>query len=543
MKAENRELFAPQTFYDSRAEKEIEFECTLADYLPNISRILRVDAVLLKDALEISGERAELKGQAVFSLLYESDYKGKLKSVSYSTDYSQRFDLKGLGADEAFATVEQRCAYVSCKTLNPRRFILKCRAETALCVRTMKPFKSVEIKAENGFFYQTEDLHTQELKAPLERDFTLEESVSVEKLPPINEIVSQSLRFTAPEVSASDGLALIRCEGIYRALYEGFAPDGSAEPEMPDSDGAVKSQDSADGGSSARDRALGGQYVLVEKRFPVSLTVESDEIKEDGVTEAFVELRSLEPTLDIDAYGENRIIDLTYTVRVLLEIACEKETLVATDMFSEKYDVKCKSGELLCERVTKAERFAFNLEKVFEIPSMTMEKCLECVAELSVSEVRLDEANGGITVKGVCGLSALGISGEEFDTVEHSVSFTEDFAMSLPEGTYKVKAQISPAAVSAEVVGRGRLNVKLSAELCAAACCKSKATVLTEAELERLAVERDESTVIICYPEKNESLWELAKRYRVDPEQLLKSNSAVFNEDGRVLKEKTFVMI
>lgn len=558
MKAENHELFVPQTLFDSRGEKEIEIECTLADYLPNISRILRVDAELLKDGIDITGERAEIRGQVVFYLLYESDYRGKLKSVSYSADYSQRFDLKGLGAEEVFATAEQRCAYVSCKTLNPRRFILKCRAETELCVRTMKPFKSVEIKGGDGFFYQTKQVGVQALKTPIERDFTLEESISIEKLPPINEIVSQSLVFTKPEVSASDGLAVIRCEGVYRALYETLMPEGADSSVNLRSAGRTGVTDETDGtdvtGGTDRadltDSAGGGGaynskelYAFVEKRFPVSLTVESDEIKEDGVLGASLELRSLEPTLDIDAYGENRVIDLTYTVRALIETAWETEASVATDMFAEKYDVKCKSGEMVYERILKAERFAFNLEKVFEIPSMTMERCLQCVADLSVSEVSVDEARDGITVKGVCALSALGVSGEDFDTVEHSVNFTERFAMSVPEGTYKVKARISPTSVTADVAGRGRLNVRISAELSANACCKYKETVLTEAELERVKESSDERPLIICYPVKNETLWEIASRYRVDPEKLLKKNSTVFNEKGVVAKERAFIII
>lgn len=558
MKAENHELFVPQTLFDSRGEKEIEIECTLADYLPNISRILRVDAELLKDGIDITGERAEIRGQVVFYLLYESDYRGKLKSVSYSADYSQRFDLKGLGAEEVFATAEQRCAYVSCKTLNPRRFILKCRAETELCVRTMKPFKSVEIKGGDGFFYQTKQVGVQALKTPIERDFTLEESISIEKLPPINEIVSQSLVFTKPEVSASDGLAVIRCEGVYRALYETLTPDGADSSVNLRSAGRTGVTDETDGTdvTGGTDRAeltdsadRGGAYTskelyaFVEKRFPVSLTVESDEIKEDGVLGASLELRSLEPTLDIDAYGENRVIDLTYTVRALIETAWETEASVATDMFAEKYDVKCKSGEMVYERILKAERFAFNLEKVFEIPSMTMERCLQCVADLSVSEVSVDEARDGITVKGVCALSALGVSGEDFDTVEHSVNFTERFAMSVPEGTYKVKARISPTSVTADVAGRGRLNVRISAELSANACCKYKETVLTEAELERVKESSDERPLIICYPVKNETLWEIASRYRVDPEKLLKKNSSVFSDRGIVTKEKSFIII
>ena len=90
MKAENHELFVPQTLFDSRGEKEIEIECTLADYLPNISRILRVDAELLKDGHYKVGEIAVMVGYSAssyFSIMFK-------KHTGYSPrEYSQRVSL------------------------------------------------------------------------------------------------------------------------------------------------------------------------------------------------------------------------------------------------------------------------------------------------------------------------------------------------------------------------------------------------------------------------------------------------------------------
>ena len=79
MKAETTTIQLPRTILETGADKDIEFEGTLADYLPGINRVIRTEANIIPEEAVINGSKAEVKGKAVFTLLYESDYKEKLK--------------------------------------------------------------------------------------------------------------------------------------------------------------------------------------------------------------------------------------------------------------------------------------------------------------------------------------------------------------------------------------------------------------------------------------------------------------------------------
>ena len=156
MKAESTIIKLPRTIMETGTDKDIEIECNLPDYLPGINRVIRTEANVLTDEVVISGNKAEVNGKAVFSLLYESDYKGKLKNEKYSVDFVQRFDVGELPAGECFAKANCRCSYVSCKALNPRRFVLKCRADIRLEVKGMQDVAVVSVEEGGGAFFKTE---------------------------------------------------------------------------------------------------------------------------------------------------------------------------------------------------------------------------------------------------------------------------------------------------------------------------------------------------------------------------------------------------
>ena len=94
MKAETTTVLLPVTVFEAGADKDVELESTLADYLPNINRIIKADADLTCEDIQINGNKAEVSGKAVFTLLYESDFKQKLRKERFSMDFVQRFDLR-----------------------------------------------------------------------------------------------------------------------------------------------------------------------------------------------------------------------------------------------------------------------------------------------------------------------------------------------------------------------------------------------------------------------------------------------------------------
>ncbi len=497
MKAETTTIMLPVTVTELSADKDIELEGVLADYLPNINRIVRADADALCEDVQITAGKAELKGKAVFTLLYQSDLNDKLRCQRFTTDFTQRFDLKDMPEGEIIPHAYARCSYVGCKTLNPRRFILRCRADVRLELKCMQRVQTVSAEDCKGAFFKTGQKEQAVFCPDIIRDFNGEESLSLETMLPIGEIIYASLEFGCPEISKSEGSALVRSEACFKCLYE--PEDENALPQ------------------------------LVNRRFSAVFTVDDESIRDEGKVFAELYARSVNAEKDIDAYGENRIIELRYGARLCLSLINKAELSVPTDMFFTEYRCEAKTASLSWEAPAERLRHRLGIDRIME-GELLLDSVLDLNGDVLIDEVlALDD---GINIKGSFNVSVLGGSSDGYRGQDFKLAFNETLPFKFDGREHSVKAKVLSVMPTAEIVG-GRMAIRVNADLGVDVVYKEKLCFLTSAEIEKRTAE-DDKCLIIYYPQKGEDAWDIAKRYYVDPAGLRENNSAVFDKNGVV---------
>lgn len=505
MKAETTTILLPRTVFEAGADKDIEFESTLADYLPNINRIIRADADVMCEDVQISGGKAEVNGKAVFTLLYESDFKQKLQCERFSTDFIQRFDLRDLPEGELIPSATAKCSFVGCKTLNPRRFILRCRADVGLEIKCMQGVQTVSMEDCKGAFFKSQKHKTACYTSQIVRDFNMEESVNLESLPPINDIIYTTLDFLPAELSLAEGSALIRGEVVLKCLYE---PEGE--------DSALK---------------------FISRRLPAVFTVDDEELTAESDVGVSLSVRSIETEKEIDAYGENRVLQLRYGARVALSCVNRRELTVPTDMFFEEYVNENKSAALPYEEPVKDMRHRFSLEKVFEIPELAVESCMDLNVDIRITETTLTDE--GISVKGNCGMNVFGLGADGYRAHDFSAAFSELVPFTAANKECRLKATAQAVNPVAELSG-GRLSVRIPAELTLHITYKESLNALVSAEVEKRADSNEDSKpIIIYYPQKGETAWDIGRRYHTDPKLVTENNPDAFDKADTIAEQGT----
>lgn len=507
MKAETTTITIPVTALEVWGDKDIELEGTLADYLPNINRIIRTDADLACEDIQINGNKAEVNGKAVFTLLYQSDFKDKLCCERFSTDFVQKFDLRELPDGDILPKAFAKCSYVGCKTLNPRRFILRCRADVKLELKCMQKAEVVSAEDCGGAFFKTEKREAAVYCPDILRDFKGEESIGLETMPPIGEIIYTSLEFSAPEISKSEGSALVRSEACFKCLYE--AEDENIPPQM------------------------------LCRRFPAVFTVDDELIKDDSKLFTSICAKGVEAEKDIDAYGENRVIQLSYGIRLCIGCVNRKELCVPTDMFFTEYSCECKCQTLSYEHPSERLRHRLSLDKIAE-GELNIDSCIDANADLSVDEAI--PCPEGINVKGSCDVSVFGVGAEGYRAKDFKIPFSETLPFKTEGEECEISVSVLSSSATAEIVG-GRLALRISAELALDLNHKEKLCFLSSAEIEKRNGKQDEKCVIVYYPQKGETAWDIAKRYYIDPKVLKESNSAVFDKNDKVTESGKIIYI
>lgn len=328
----------------------------------------------------------------------------------------------------------------------------------------------------------------------------MEESISLEAMPPVGDIIYTTLDFSSGEVSVSDGTALIRAEAAFKCLYEKEGDEGGLQ--------------------------------LATRRFPVVLTVDDECFTADSDVSFDLSAKHIETEKEIDAYGENRVIKLNYGVRAQLNCINRQEIEAPTDMFFEEYETENKLHTLPYEEPSKEMKHRFTLEKVFEIPEMSIDSCLDVNVSVSVSEAAASE--DGISVKGNCGINVFGPSADGYRAHDCTAAFSEllPFPVSDSDCRFRISAEAQNAA--ADISG-GRLTVRVPIQLGVIVTHKESLTALASAEIEtRTDGDAENKPIIIYYPQKGETAWDIGKRYYVNPDDITVNNADAFDKNGAV---------
>lgn len=507
MKAETTKIFIPRTLLETGVDKDIELEGTLADYLPGINRVVRTEANIYIDDTTIKGTKAEVRGKAVFALLYESDYKSKLRCERFTADFSHSFDIGETPEGESIALTTGRCSYVSCKTLNPRRFILKCRADLGLKLRCMQGISVISAADLKGAFFKTEGHRLSVLMTPIDKSFSLRETVSLEGMPPVGEVIYASLCFAPAEHSLSEGSVLIHSTAMLKCLYEEEGDEGALR--------------------------------YIERSFPVAFTVDSESLNGQCELSAEICCSDCEVVKEMDGYGEMRVLSVNGNARVTLELLGSKDIELPIDLFFEEYESESKADVLVAEKWETQPRHRFSTEKLVEAPEFNASTIIATDGEISVSEVTSESDE--VWVSGVCAVSILGKGEDGVKAQDVTASFKERLPLNS-EKDCRINAKANMLSAAAELRSDGRVSLRINAELSLKTVKKERITALTGAEINaRQGDEEDNVPLIIYYPDQGETAWDIGKRYHRDPQAVISENADAFDK-AEVVKAKGTIL-
>ncbi len=112
--------------WEQSSTAEVSQDVILPDYLPEIRRIVGVQAQTTVDGKYLSGEEMEVDGGVTYTVLYTTP-EGDLAQISENTSYTGRLPMKepSLGTEDVllWATAEN----VVCRVLAQRKMTLSCR--------------------------------------------------------------------------------------------------------------------------------------------------------------------------------------------------------------------------------------------------------------------------------------------------------------------------------------------------------------------------------------------------------------------------------
>ncbi len=469
---------------------ECSVDHVLPDYMPEIRKILRVEARPHKGGKYADSEKIEFTGSCAYTLLY-ADGEGKLSSVILNADYS--FYCPYRSEKEPTAYCDTRVESTLCRLTGPRKLSLKSVLKSR--VHLLLPEELPCPKKEEGvemlpFHSSCRRITPSEGHAVSLTDSFTVEGVAAEELRPLLTDARLALR----EARADEGSVRVRGEAFVRIL---LAKEDGTPLSYPcripfDEEMAVE------GASAAETVLADGQLSSIDLAIS------------EGEGDA---------TVEIHCDGELSFLRIA-------ELPIEG----VSDAYSPLCPTRVKEKEISLCRIPGFFTGIFSVGGKGGLPEEAALSIPD--GEGSIASARVEIENNRAVLLGEIKARLLlenapreETTGRGFSPYEHTFPFRIETDIRLPEGAaarFDIACEVlylRPRLERDGIATDAEISVKVLSY------CEENFTFISEIELDREAsYPRRADEIAVLYPEEGESLWSIGKRIHCSPEALCRLN-------------------
>ena len=457
-------------------------EYTLPEYLPEIRKLLHVEQTVLPPAKYVNSSSAQMSGSVDYRVMYVGA-DGGLYTAPVSAEYNVNVPMDIQDIVDSSEGLEMMCSVcgesVTPRATGPRRISIRSRLKCT--VRVLGRVRLCESMVGDvdlmSIYKRRESCLTAEYRSASSDVFETEYEIS-----PLAEgmrIVDADAKIFVE--SANMGQRSVNCRGevIFRAL-------GVDENS--------------------------GETVKISKKLPFESEIELDE----DIPDALVWVKGTPSEVRVEVEEERAVCK----IGVILEARClsNREAEYTADIYSSERE--CRTSEqgydsaqmLLCRsaNITLSERLSSedagisaDAEIVTAFASAVIDNC--------------KKENDKYIFDGNARFSVICSENGEYSCSDINIPFKYETEGAL-DGELSSFSGVADV-VSIRASNDGGFSVDAELSLCVDCLGKSRISVIDEAEFGE-SVEKDGNALIVCYPSPSDSIWSVAKRYKVAPSRI-----------------------
>lgn len=466
---------------------------TLPDYMPEIRRVISVEASPLPESRFLTGAAMEFGGTLIYSVLYIGD-TGELYAAPLSSEYTASVALgENTVSDAAAVGIDTAVESVNCRAAGPRKLTLKSRLKTKIAAYAPVPLAETAKDAATGRPISSDDIAIERLirTAPDVQVFRGEITSTAGgtlHLNPGTKVIACRGAIRPEEARAMSDAVSVRGDVVLHMLC--LSPDGtlfctSAKAPINES---IPVSGAAEGDAA---RAWGRSAAVTVNTADASAA--TWEIEFDMEAEA---MRSGESAYTADAYATSCVSGVETAERDSLRL------------------VKCGIGALSCGGESGRQ------SKV-----VAGESVIRTDATAAVDRVEMGDGKR-LILHGSCPIRVLLAAEGDVIVEEFTLPFRyETDTLSCPESSdllWRCSAEVTEAVARPE---GDKIAVGVDLSLSLSVLSREKVRSIAAIALDRSQnVTVEDGTVRICYPDAGEPIWEVGKRYHADLRVLCERN-------------------
>lgn len=478
------------TVFCESAEQPIDIDFTLPDYYADISKILKCCAVSRISSKVISGNNISVEGCVCITVIYcGSD--NCVTSYEHQYPFSKSFDA-GVNAEGCILSVKTKCEYINCRAVTGRKIDIHGAVGIYVALKSrnitdvISDYDDCNIELLRGSVPATVPMGMTDKYLLIEEEIELGAGQ-----PDIRCLIRYDADVTVTDNKIMAGKVVVKGEMMVKLLY---APDDSTSPQT------------------------------IRYQIPFSQLLEIEGISDDCDCESKVNIAHLEIKPRVSASGECRRLMLNAKLLITSECCCNNDVAVILDAYSRKYEADISKNDVYFSKIFDNLNQKLSCKKSFDFAGGTLSSVLDMWCEVRTDSVKF--VNKSMSVRGVV---AVFIIAQDTNMVPVFYEKSIDFDYAYPidvDGEFKCSPEITVNAVNYTLTGDCNMEIRVELNISATIYRCSNLSLITDISLKdnKNLSKENNSAMTVYFANAGEKIWDIARRYFADVEQLKQIN-------------------
>ncbi len=482
-----------------KTEKNIEKQYTLAEYCPSIQRVVcnRSHVGITEHHMSVDG--LCVTGKINNSVMYVSDYQNKLKSVNFSDDFSVVLPLSKEIPNDDTANICLKAELDSnqIKMLSSREISIKSKLVVTAEIQTFSENKNFEVEDECVFaLEETVEMSTKNINSRYNQKFDGEINIQP-PLMPVSEILYSNADIVIENTECYENGVKANGYVSYQCMY---APNTETENQMEEN-------------------------VFVREKLPFEFECDVQGIDKSARVVMQINVTNVETQCSYDSYGENRVLGVNCTYDVNMRTYSDCKGNVCTDAFCSDYESSVSKKSKRFDRLVDVINEDISVSQNVRLDMKSFVEIIDCSYGIKTLSQEKTENKYFVLSKGNLNVLGRGENGD-YNYMSMPLALHIPVNKSLnPEDDLKIDAYCNVTSVQVEVKN-GEAVCKVGVNLDGTITDSFKIDIVEELKRDTTKKrERQDNQVVIYYPGKNDSVWDIAKKYGCSPEEIRKANN------------------
>lgn len=477
----NKEIF------NQTIEQPLEFEYQLPDYCTGIFKMLQFKTVPHICSFRHSGDQFTIDGNTSIKLIYIDEEEGNLKSIHQNIPFSKTIKLdENLNNPCAFYDVKTN--YCNCKIVSSKKIEIKGSLTMSLKIydeieQKIMQNLSEEETIKTGIHIKKDSFKTIAKQIFNSQQFKISEQIELEN--PIEELLDLKINAVENEHKIILNKIISKATVYATIIY------------------------------CSNDKK---NMLTKNLKIPVNQIIEMQGINENFMCNVEYEISSF--TSNILQDGKILKIDADAIFKSYAFLS--KKIEIISDVFSTKFKFKTTKSKI--NLINSEKTIKENIKLTENFPSINLKKIIDLSAEFS--NLKIEQINNQIKFKADLKINAYGFSNDDtIENYEKVVPVSFKIQKIIKTNSDKIEFKLNITELKFLLDESKTLNLELDFQLNGIVNSSKKVVAIDKIEInEKEQKPKSNAALTLFYPQPNDNVWEIAKRFSACPKDIMEAN-------------------